>query len=765
MVKFDQQVASPTQGPEGGLTASWRAARYREPLPTTLLDRAVSFYTDGPGILLQLGLAWSGDLAGYASRGLFRAAGYRGLTTLLCARTLGDELTTAGLTARFRTVEGDCGEAYLYEFTEGLTVRAVMIGLIEVIRRRLPRAVTGIGGFLTQGAILALGGITAQTLTQGMGSKLVDERGLGIRLFDSYLLLGRARGLSRLQGNYDSERMGHHLEDSVIHLLSPRPDRFVWVRGEKVPVAVFGGISLGEGERPQGRVWVGSNATESGGRTRIVSLDLPPGARQLVNDEVQVLGDPPISDGNFDYPPGSHGFGQVQCFHSLTAAIGELKRLGYPFSEIIGARHGGRPHRLIAVTDAFDQPNAAYISGRERLLVGKGLFDGNVIHHEFAHGLLDHIQPGFLGGYGGNEADAFHEAWGDQFAAFLDRDAQIAEDLRVLLGEEADPDQGIRDLRNELRLSEVSDEPHDRGQVYAASGWSLYEQGFLRDLRLSENVATDLALRLLMDQAFSFETVRPLPWDIVIALLRGTEFLEKAGHLPVDLPEIRDLIVDEARKRELVPPWVIGELSEVQRGDLPAEVYLDSDVAIRRYESAFAIRFERMSTCHFPGGRLTIRQQLYPTRRFGDVPVLGWRLADWRNTQEEPVRVSHRDVRRISAGSIDERKNTTYEEAIELAGRRLLESLEAADRELSGVLALGRRRQMERRRLVLKLMQEAYQRGIARQTPPIVIVGRSSHLSYEIDLEFGKFYVPLYIAEKPRPNAPSTRQVVIRIPT
>ncbi|MBI4785214.1 MAG: hypothetical protein HY785_28495 [Oscillatoriophycideae cyanobacterium NC_groundwater_1537_Pr4_S-0.65um_50_18] len=121
-----------------------------------------------------------------------------------------------------------------------------------------------------------------------------------------------------------------------------------------------------------------------------------------------------------------------------------------------------------------------YSSGTGQIYFGDGSYPGNanglrdlakevdVIAHEFTHAVIDEYHPGMFG----SEGAALHEGYADYFACSLLDEPDLGEYV-VPAPEKVGM---IRSCDNDLKYSQTSAEPHNRGQAWAGACWHLRKQ-------------------------------------------------------------------------------------------------------------------------------------------------------------------------------------------------------------------------------------------------------------------------------------------------
>ncbi len=505
---------------------------------------------------------------------------------------------------------------------------------------------------------------------------------------------------------------------------------------------------------PSFRVWTSVNEVSSDGNTNLIpAIDLEPGAQNPVSRFVHITGATPTLGGVFAHEPFTPNypqdhvtqdpFDQVQAFFALTKVFHLLEKIGFDVQSILGSLHEGKFHAVQAAVNAFAELNAYFSLDEDRIAFGTANekwhlgSDWDVVVHEFGHMLLHHINP-MLGGWGNHEGGAIHEAFGDALAALVFDDAEMSEDFVRQLGRTPSKNDGLRIVKNNLKLSDAGEEVHDRGRVYAGFFWSLYEI-LQKKFELQTEEAQIAALKILVNHAFHYKSSSPKPNDFVDAVIEGVKSLEKIRKLNLPQDTLIEAIEAEATKRELRTPQ--EPQPKPQRREAP--------------------QFRLLNTAPFIGGITTLYQQQYQTSGFGAVDVVGhgWQSRKLYGSNRETF---VDDLRFVKAGSIDESKKIPFNEALESVRQKLRNDLQTAQNSLNLIEIAFQQKKKRRNRLTarqifdwkktkdavftLEKCHEVLQKGDNRQ-PAYVVFDEDNVLSYAISLAYGTFYVNTHTGE------------------
>ena len=514
--------------------------------------------------------------------------------------------------------------------------------------------------------------------------------------------------------------------------------------------AILAGATLAKGATTA-LVWTEVNRISSDGETREVPLpDLKKVAQELKSRFVHVSGERPLR-GVFKWEPFLPGmtvtqdpFDQGELFYSLSHLYHRIEKLGYDVEAILGSKHKGVPHPIRAFANFMDDLNAYFSPSEDLLAFGRGdgrwhlASDDDVSVHEAGHMILDHINPQ-LGGYGDHEGGAIHEAFGDALAAILHNDPEMSEDFVPQVGRAPDKKDGLRIVKNDLKLSDVTSEVHDRGRVYAGFFWSLYEYLQIR-FELEQPVAQELALRLLIHHAFHYNTSQPDPNDFVEAVLQGAKSLDKTKRSPIPLEALTATIEQEALKRGLLTPSPTPKIV--------SHLALSVRAVQKHYARSGLVDFVSISKAPYPGGFFRTYQQRYRTKNFGFVDVVGHGMQSRHSQHGRTTAVLHRDIRPMKRGEINENVTVSFAEAFQKAKNYLQRELTQVKMELLSTnpkppfseQVTYKWRELSERRLALELCRDVLD-TMTKLEPEYVVVGDDKEISYAIQLKYGTYYV------------------------
>lgn len=518
---------------------------------------------------------------------------------------------------------------------------------------------------------------------------------------------------------------------------------------------------------PQARVWSNVNAVSSAFKPADVFLNgLREGALELNGEWIHVDGRVTLG-GNFSHDPNvdvekmrlrtDDRFDMVQLYHSLDSLHRRIGDLGYDVPAIRGGIIGKPFSPLRAHAHGTDMVNAWFDSRSGELTFGLGKVgdeekwhlgsDGDVAVHEAGHEFLYHLRPG-LGGPGGREGEAFHEGFGDALAAFQNGDPELSEDYVFALNGILDDKKGMRTADNELALTDVSDEVHDRGRLYAGFFWSLL--GRLARLRGGE-APFDTGLRLLLNTGGNFQTDRPHTGSVVEAMLLGTKALVAANAIDFTYAELETEIKAEARKRLL-----IGHFDEVGS---PIFDMTETEL-VRQLGGPQNILLIPANITPTLGGLQTVLQEHFLSPNHGVIMVIGAQITVTQWAFESGSLLTLRDARPIANGEIDETIQITFEQAVKGVHDQVLAKLEAAKRELSRIfLEMGgfprnrhelkhfaeTQEEIEFLEEVLRLIQQEFQNGHIGKK--FCILPGKNRLHYKLEIGPFIFYVDSQLGE------------------
>ena len=175
-------------------------------------------------------------------------------------------------------------------------------------------------------------------------------------------------------------------------------------------------------------------------------------------------------DGEFLYDPSDTHFDEVMAYYHIDRAAEAFGRLDPGIETALATRRTLRVH----VHAGERMENAWYDPATRAIYLGDGGGPGRlndlakeaaVICHEYAHAVLDRVNPHLKG----PEADALHEGYADYFGCSLTGDPLIGEWVVAARGEPC-----LRNLGNRLRYPrDLSGAPHADGAIWAGACWDL----------------------------------------------------------------------------------------------------------------------------------------------------------------------------------------------------------------------------------------------------------------------------------------------------
>lgn len=175
-------------------------------------------------------------------------------------------------------------------------------------------------------------------------------------------------------------------------------------------------------------------------------------------------------DGEFLYAPSDTHFDEVMAYYHIDRAAEVFGRLDPGIGTALAAR--GTLHVHVHAGERME--NAWYDPATRAIYLGDGGGPGRlndlakeaaVICHEYAHAVLDRVNPHLKG----PEADALHEGYADYFGCSLTGDPLIGEWVVAARGEPC-----LRDLGNRLRYPrDLSGAPHADGAIWGGACWDL----------------------------------------------------------------------------------------------------------------------------------------------------------------------------------------------------------------------------------------------------------------------------------------------------
>lgn len=444
-------------------------------------------------------------------------------------------------------------------------------------------------------------------------------------------------------------------------------------------------------------------------------------------------------------------FDKGQLYSSLNNVQTYLTGLGIDVAGIIASRANTTPYLVRAHANAVSDLNAWYSPQGRDLTFGtagemeKGqdtwhlASDSDVSIHEFGHFMLDHVNPALGNGWAG-EGRAIHEGFADALASLYFDDPEMSEDFNVALGGQPDKKAGLRLVNNDLTLKDVSQEEHDRGQVYAGLFWSV--KTALADpngpFKLSDRQAADLVIRLMFNQAALFTTSTPAPRDFADVMLMAIDSLASKNALGVDPEAFKSAVMLESSRR--------GLLDYVEPDPLPPGedwVYSMND-ARRRFGPN--VSFIPVSRSTFIGGGQEIYQQQVRTSKGFLVDVVGGKLFAKYDDQGRVAFISTRDVREV--GTIDETITISPSTARANAAGDASNRLKQASLWINGLwlskpknfVPLLKQYQMDAR-VADTALTNLNRRYLKDPEMKLVLIPKSNELHYEIKVGLAIYYV------------------------
>ncbi|MBI2068479.1 MAG: hypothetical protein HYT77_10800, partial [Deltaproteobacteria bacterium] len=440
----------------------------------------------------------------------------------------------------------------------------------------------------------------------------------------------------------------------------------------------------------------------------------------------------------------SDPFVQVQCYANMDRLCRLLKQLGYDFEAIQASIHQGRYHPIRVFVNLTNVRNAEFSNLLEVHSFGRHVaLDGDVVVHEGGHGLWYHINPFLMSEKFSKEAGAIHEGSSDAFAAILHGNPVFGEDFSVIADKSADPRGGLRLLKNDSKMSDVSDDSHDRGEVYGGFFWDLYEH-FRQDSRLERFQANELALRLIVNHWFHYKTFHPAGVDFVDAVLSGAKALDRVGKLPLPFVEIERLVTEGAVTREIIP----------REGGRRVFLYPvpSVDQIRQRYAEEGPVRFRKVGGAPYLGGRTEIYQQQVQlkTLRTEDgkplrLDVVGHGMTAW--VTGEGMDVSLHDIRPLKEGEIIEKVNQTPQDILEKLRDRLRREIRLSEEKMD--LLRGHRRDEAAGQIrLMRRAAEAIRSKESEVEIKLVAMRGKKGLYYEVEVSSGTHYFAAYVKDK-----------------
>ncbi len=302
-------------------------------------------------------------------------------------------------------------------------------------------------------------------------------------------------------------------------------------------------------------VWAKENNLSSDKQTVRVGLAEPieAGATGLSSGPIRVTGSTVLNsvDGLAPFPNGgtvtADGFDQVQAVWAADNVLARLKGVGVDIpSFLVNAQNNGvmkLKANAIADQNAFYSPSANETTFGTSNDTWHLASDGDVVTHELGHFTLDHLNPNMLGS---SEGGAIHEGYGDTMAALMFNDPELSEDFN-----QGHTPSWLRDVENDAKLSTVSTEVHDRGNVYSGFAWSTKKK--LAELIGDDAEAASLMLGVSVAHPLFYGSSTVTPEAYLVAMMKGADaYLKDKVSAPV-LAQLKAAMKDEGIKRELVP--------------------------------------------------------------------------------------------------------------------------------------------------------------------------------------------------------------------
>lgn len=420
-------------------------------------------------------------------------------------------------------------------------------------------------------------------------------------------------------------------------------------------------------------VWTHENRISSDSNTQNACLPwLPDGAIELIGHLMKVDGKTSLN-GVFKHEPfqpdsrvTTDAFDQVQLYYTLNNAAIRLMKMGFNLRKTIANRRG-EDYKVTAHANATESLNAWYSPQDGELTFGTNngkwhlASDGDVSVHEFGHLILDHYNPGLTSRYSG-EGGAIHEGFADALAALHYDDPEMSEDFVPHKGGTESKRDGLRIVDNDLTLSDVSDEVHDRGQVYGGFWWSIKKT--LTDpegpFKLTSREACNVTLMLLTNHASNYKTSRPAPADFVKAVIQGMYGLAKEMKLGVDSKLLGQAIIAEGIKRKMIKN--VGDAA-FERGKFRSV----NDVQQYMIQRGVDADFTKTHESDFIGGIFEFYQQQISSTKYGSISIVNSGILMQKDSNGNIISLSTKDILPIGGKQIDDSGNIDLEQAISLA--------------------------------------------------------------------------------------------------
>lgn len=323
------------------------------------------------------------------------------------------------------------------------------------------------------------------------------------------------------------------------------------IMGDEKPVS---GSTKVDGTGPL-VVWARENNAASEQQTVSVDVSQPieTSATGLSSGPIRVTGATVLAsvNGLQPFPNGGtvtdDGFDQVQVVWGSDNLLKRLQGVGVDINSFLqNSRNSG----LVSMkVNAMPDQNAYYSSSANEMVFGTSnntwhlASDTDVVTHELGHFTLDHLNPNMLGS---QEGGAIHEGYGDMLAALIFNDPEVSEDFNP-----GRSPTWLRNVENEDKLSTVSTEVHDRGQVYGGFTWSMKKK--LSSLIGDDAEAANLMLGVTVAHGLFYPSSAVTPELFMTAMLKAAETYLANKVSPAVLQELQSAMKDEGIKRELIP--------------------------------------------------------------------------------------------------------------------------------------------------------------------------------------------------------------------
>jgi Zn-dependent metalloprotease len=213
---------------------------------------------------------------------------------------------------------------------------------------------------------------------------------------------------------------------------------------------------------------------------------------------------------NYDYPSGDARLTEAMAYFHMNRVHDQWQSFGFqtlnaraPAFVNVAEEDGGAGYDNAYYTRSSSpqfRRTGLYVFGAGTDLENLGL-DCDVYYHEYGHGVLDHVKPGFFEVYESNYPGSFHEGFGDISDAAITGNSKIGEwGLRL----KATKQFVGRDVQNTNRFPQNVIDPrlhksevHFTGLIAGGSWWDL-----------SKTIGSATAQRIL------FESLKMIPDDM-----------------------------------------------------------------------------------------------------------------------------------------------------------------------------------------------------------------------------------------------------------